>query len=153
MFIPIRTDSPLRVTPYMNWAIILLNVAAYVAQRSVPGFESALKLYPKDPAIFAFFGYQFLHANLMHLLGNMLFLYIFGNNVNDKIGHVGYLAFYLASCVASGIGYVLLPQVTASVVSSTPVIGASGAVAAVTGAYLSLFPRSNITIFTFFLVL
>jgi hypothetical protein len=82
-----------------------------------------------------------------------VFVLYFVNNVNDKIGHIGYAAFYLASCVASGIGYVLLPQVTASVVSSTPVIGASGAVAAVTGAYLSLFPRSNITIFTFFLVL
>jgi len=55
MIFPIRTDAPLRATPYMNWAIILLNVAAFVAQQSIPSFESALKLYPKDPAVLAFF--------------------------------------------------------------------------------------------------
>jgi membrane associated rhomboid family serine protease len=141
MFLPIRTDSPLRVTPYMNWAIILLNVAAFVAQRTYPGFETALKLYPKDPTVFAFFGYQFLHANIMHLLGNMLFLYIFGNNVNDKLGHLGYVAFYLAGGVIAGVGYALMEG------GSVPIIGASGAVAAVTGAYLVLLPYSTVTVF------
>jgi membrane associated rhomboid family serine protease len=125
----------------MNWAIILLNVATFVAQHSVPGFESALKLYPKDPAIFGFFGYQFLHANLMHLLGNMLFLYIFGNNVNDKLGQIGYLAFYLAGGVVAGVGYCLMES------GPIPIIGASGAVAAVTGAYLVLLPYSTVTVF------
>src|SRR4051812_17963950 len=141
MFIPIRTDSPLRVTPYMNWAIILLNIAAYVAQNTIPSFETILKLYPKDPTVLAFFGYQFLHANVMHLLGNMLFLYIFGNNVNDKLGHVGYLAFYLAGGVIAGVGYCLMEG------GPIPIIGASGAVAAVTGAYLVLLPYSTVTVF------
>jgi hypothetical protein len=76
----------------------------------------------------------------IHLLGNMLALYMFGNNVNDRLGSVGYLALYLAGAVFAGIGCVLLP-------GSTPrVIGASGAVMAVTGAYLVLFPRSHITL-------
>jgi membrane associated rhomboid family serine protease len=141
MFIPIRTDSPLRVTPYMNWAIILLNIAAFVAQSTIPSFETTLKLYPKDPAVLAFFGYQFLHANVMHLVGNMLFLYIFGNNVNDKIGQIGYLAFYLAGGVIAGVGYCLMES------GPIPIIGASGAVAAVTGAYLVLLPYSTVTVF------
>jgi hypothetical protein len=84
-----------------------------------------------------------MHANVMHLVGNMLFLYIFGNNVNDKMGHAGYLAFYLAGSVFAGIAFVLMES------HHQAVIGASGAVAAVTGAYLVLFPRSNVTIFYF----
>jgi hypothetical protein len=74
----------------------------------------------------------------MHIIGNMFFLYLFGNNVNDKLGAVGYLCFYLAGAIFSGLGHTL--------VSSTPVLGASGAVAAVTGAYLVLFPQTLITI-------
>jgi tetratricopeptide (TPR) repeat protein len=73
------------------------------------------------------------------VIGNMLFLYIFGNNVNDKMGSFGYLAFYLAGGIAAGIGHVLT--------STVPILGASGSVAAVTGAYLVLFPRSHITVF------
>lgn len=74
----------------------------------------------------------------MHIFGNMFFLYLFGNNVNDKLGHIGYLCLYLAGAVFSGIGH--------SCVSSAPVLGASGAVAAVTGAYLVLFPQTLITV-------
>jgi hypothetical protein len=81
----------------------------------------------------------------MHVLGNMLFLYIFGNNVNDKMGSFGYLAFYLAGGIAAGIGHVLT--------STMPILGASGAVAAVTGAYLVLFPRSHITVFYMILLI
>jgi len=78
----------------------------------------------------------------MHIAGNMFFLYLFGNNVNDKLGHIGYLAFYLAGAVFSGIGHTLL--------SSSPVLGASGAIAAVTGAYLVLFPQTLITVIYWF---
>jgi len=78
----------------------------------------------------------------MHIIGNMFFLYLFGNNVNDKLGHIGYLCFYLAGAVFSGIGHTL--------VSGADVLGASGAVAAVTGAYLVLFPQTLITVLYWF---
>ena len=146
MFFPIRTDSPLRSTPYVNWALILINIAVFVAQRQF--FNSAtpmLALYPHDPRLHSFITYAFLHGGVAHLVGNMLFLYIFGNNVNDKMGHIGYLAFYLSGAIIAGVAYVLMSTGTA------PVVGASGAIAAVTGAYLVLFPRSSITVFYMFL--
>jgi tetratricopeptide (TPR) repeat protein len=81
----------------------------------------------------------------MHILGNMYFLYLFGNNVNDKLGHIGYTCFYLTGGIFAGIGHTLLHV--------NPVLGASGAVAAVTGAYLVLFPRTVITVlYWFFLI-
>jgi hypothetical protein len=81
-----------------------------------------------------------MHGGIWHLVGNMVFLYIFGNNICDKLGNLSYLGFYLAGAVFSGIGYVAMNQ-------SGLVVGASGAVAAVTGAYLALLPRSHITLF------
>src|SRR5918997_2811973 len=132
MILPLRTDSPLRNTPYMNWALIVANVAMFVVQRVHPQADVSLRLYPHDPWLPAFFTYAFLHGDVLHLAGNMLFLYIFGNNVNDKMGHLGYLAFYLAGAVFAGVGYVATSEKAA-------VIGASGAVAAVTGSCLILF--------------
>ena len=161
MIIPIRTDSRLRNTPYMNWALIIINVLVYaffehavniqghwsLNMRAVnPQMMFRFELSSDLPVLKTFITYAFLHANFMHLAGNMLFLYIFGNNVNDKMGHLGYLAFYLAGGVAAGIAYVLLDS------GGMPVIGASGAIAAVTGGYLVLFPRSSITVFYMFWV-
>src|SRR5688572_5526382 len=140
MLFPIRTDSPLRNTPYMNWALIAANVVAYAAQLAVPSLQDRFALYAHDPWWVAFVTYAFLHGSPMHLVGNMLFLYIFGNNVNDKMGHLAYLGFYLAGAVFAGVGYVATSEKAA-------VIGASGAVAAVTGAYLILFPRATVTVF------
>jgi membrane associated rhomboid family serine protease len=155
MIIPLGTDSRLRQTPYMNWALMAANVLVFVVVQHlfrVDGhwvFKSAenelligrYDLSPVTPHVYAFITYAFMHAGWLHLIGNMLFLYIFGNNVNDKLGHLGYLAFYLAGGVFAGIAYVLLQH------GPAPVIGASGAIAAVTGAYLVLFPRSHVTVF------
>jgi membrane associated rhomboid family serine protease len=99
-------------------------------------------LTPLRPYLWQFVSYAFLHSSIMHIIGNMFFLYLFGNNVNDKLGHIGYLCLYLAGAVFSGIGHTLL--------SSSPVLGASGAVATVTGAYLVLFPQTLITVFYWF---
>jgi membrane associated rhomboid family serine protease len=145
MIIPIRTDSPLRSTPWMNWVLIAANVIAFLFQwftwrESPPG-----AIDPRDPRLLNYFTYQFLHGDGWHIATNMLFLYAFGNNVNDRMGNLGYLAFYLGGGVFAGIGHVMT--------SSGPAIGASGAVAAVTGAYLVLLPRSHITIFYFFFIL
>jgi len=94
------------------------------------------------PPLWQFVSYAFLHDGLMHIIGNMFFLYLFGNNVNDKLGNIGYLCFYLAGAVFSGIGHsVLNPS------SVIPTLGASGAIAAVTGAYLVLFPQALISVF------
>ena len=85
----------------MNWLIILANVVVF-AWETMYGSFSHYELSPRHPELIQFFTYQFLHANPMHIIGNMLFLYIFGNNVNDKMGHLGYLAFYLAGGVFAG---------------------------------------------------
>jgi membrane associated rhomboid family serine protease len=131
----------------MNWAIIGANVLAFVAQHTLAGVEDRFALYAHDPSWTAFVSYSFLHSGLGHILSNMLFLYIFGNNVNDKMGHLAYLAFYLAGAVMGGVGYVALSR------DQGYVIGASGAVAAVTGAYLILFPRATVTVVYFFFLI
>src|SRR4051794_12722356 len=146
MFLPIRTDSPLRTTPYMNWALIALNVTMFVVQSQVASVNN-WALSARSPQLYQFFTYQFLHGGIMHIAGNMLFLYIFGNNVNDKMGPLGYLAFYLAGGVLAGVFFVLWPGKGGSVA------GASGSIAAVTCAYLVLFPRANITIVYFFFLI
>jgi membrane associated rhomboid family serine protease len=143
----------------MNWALIAANIGIFMltnvaADGSSHGpfaiyhgqaVKDILALDPQNPHLWQYFTYQFLHENWMHVLGNMLFLYIFGNNIDDRLGHLGYLAFYLAGGVIAGIGYAAFDP--------SPVIGASGSVAAVTGAYLVLLPRSNITIFYFFFII
>jgi membrane associated rhomboid family serine protease len=94
------------------------------------------------PYLWQFVSYAFLHGGFLHIIGNMFFLYLFGNNVNDKLGNIGYVCFYLAGAVFSGVGHIL--------VGGGNVLGASGAVAAVTGAYLVLFPQTLITVLYWF---
>jgi membrane associated rhomboid family serine protease len=139
MTLPIRTDSPLHRTPWMNWALIAANIVIFLGQQFAPAITQRFQLFPLDPSPTRFVTYAFLHASWMHLLGNMLFLYIFGNNVNDKMGSVAYFGFYLAGAVVAAVVYTLAAQ-------RAPIVGASGAIAAVIGAYLVLFPRSHITI-------
>jgi membrane associated rhomboid family serine protease len=143
MFIlPLRTDSPLRSTPWVNWLLILANFVVFVIQhKSGDAFTFKYEINPLAPSVLQYVTYAFLHGDVWHLLGNMVFLYIFGNNVNDKMGNIGYLAFYLAGGVFAAVGYVVLQH--------GAMLGASGAVSAVTGAYLILFPRSHVTIFYF----
>ena len=107
--------------------------------------RDGLILYPGTPDFFQFITYQFLHAGWAHILGNMWFLYLFGNAVNAKMGNVPYLFFYLAGGVFAGIGFSLTEM-------QNPVLGASGAIAAVTTAYLVLFPRSTVRLFYWFFV-
>ncbi len=143
MFIPIGTDNPLRKKPTVNHILIALNFIIFLSTYAPTqqgtilreGFER-FELHPMMPQLFQFITYAFLHASWMHIIGNMLFLYIFGNSVNDKLGHVGYTLLYLGGAVFSGIGHAM--------VSSNPVLGASGAVAAITGAYMVLFPKTYV---------
>ena len=156
MLLPIRTSIWPRRTPYANYALIAVNVIIFLLTyspfahpvtrqviRILRPWAEQFQLYPARPALWQFVTYAFLHGSFWHILGNMFFLYLFGNNVNDKLGHIGYLCFYLAGAVFSAIGHTL--------VSNAPVLGASGAVAAVTGAYLVLFPQTLITVIYWFI--
>jgi membrane associated rhomboid family serine protease len=150
MIFPIRSDRRLEHTPWVNYALVAANVLIFLLTNSTdvqaanaPAPLERFYLNPESPALYQFFTYQFLHASWMHLLGNMIFLYVFGNSVEDRLGKVGYLAFYLAGGVIAGLGHCLM--------QTAPVLGASGSIAAVTGAYLALFPLSDITIVYFFI--
>ncbi len=148
MLLPIRTDSPIRRTPYANLALIALNVGLFLLARVNPAFIAFEKRYlvldADWPQLHQFFTYQFIHAHdtIMHLVGNMLFLWIFGNAVNAKVGQLSYVLLYLAGGVAAGAGFAWG--------ADSMIVGASGAIAAVTTAYLVLYPRSNVTVVYFF---
>lgn len=158
MFFPVRTDRRNTRIPWVNYALIGLNVVIFMlTARQVATFGPAAAqgynleqifqglpvvrfyLWPDDPHLYQFLSYQFLHQDWMHLLGNMLFLWVFGNSVEDRLGKIGYVLFYLAAGILAGIAHAL-PA------GAAPVLGASGAVAGVTGAYLALFPLSDVTI-------
>ena len=153
IIIPYRTSIRPRKTPYANYIIIAANILLFLlsyfphrnpftgADEYLRSWANILVLNPDYlfTNLWQFVSYAFLHGGFWHILGNMFFLYLFGNNVNDKLGNVSYMAFYLAGAVFSGIGHCIL--------SNSPVLGASGAVAAVTGAYLVLFPQTLISVF------
>ncbi len=142
MFIPIRTDRRLQRTPWINYALVAANVLVFVlfqgAGAARPAAEKHL-LHSYQPELGQFLSSMFMHAGWVHLLGNMLFLWVFGNAVNDKLGHVGYAAFYLAGGIIAGMGYIWLG-------GGGRLLGASGAISAVTGAFLVLFPRVRVTV-------
>ncbi|GIK17310.1 MAG: hypothetical protein BroJett003_22740 [Planctomycetota bacterium] len=143
--IPIRTESPVKRKPWANIALIALNALVFAVHALPLGgwsdrVERAMALQTLAPATYQFLTYQFAHANLTHLLGNLVFLWVFGNSVNGKLGHGPYVLFYLAGGVFAALGYAWLDD------QGTVLIGASGAIAAVTTAYLVLFPRSHVLI-------
>lgn len=160
MFIPYGTDRPQRRFPWANIALIAANVVVFALSSATlrgPGHDPQAAavglardwwpymLTPADPRLYQFITYQFLHAGLAHIGFNMLFLYVFGNNLNEKLGHIGYLLFYLAGGVLAGCGQVI--------VSHSPTLGASGAISAVTGLYLVLLPRTHIKMFVFLFIM
>jgi len=148
--LPIRTSIRPRRTPYANYALILINAIIFLLELHVAPqgglvlrpWVARFMLTPSELRLWQLVSYAFLHGTFIHIIGNMLFLYVFGNNVNDKLGNIGYLCFYLAGAVFSGIGHTAL-----HFSSPIPTLGASGAVAAVTGAYFVLFPQTLLTVF------
>ena len=129
--------------PYVNYGLIALNGLIFVFTLMSGAYGEEIKerfaLASSNLHLVQFFSYQFLHADAMHLFGNMVFLWIFGNSVNSKMGNVAYLLFYLAAGVFAGFGFALL--------SPGSCIGASGAVAGVTTAFLVLCPQTEVTLF------
>lgn len=145
--IPIRTESLTRRVPHVNYFLIALNVLCFfvfdprLGGRSLAGFKEQFLVFESvEPRLFQFFTYQFLHADEWHLLGNLLFLWVFGNGVNAKLGNFGYMCFYLAGGVFAAWGYATMSE------AGFTLVGASGAIAAVTTAYLVLYPRSRVTV-------
>ena len=165
---PIRDDTPRYSTPYITYFIIALNVMAFVFEFSlglntrafkglvyqfgvVPRhFELALSGAPSYslPVLsLTILTSMFLHGGWLHIIGNMWFLWIFGDNVEDYLGHLKFLLFYLASGCAAAIAYILLDAS-----SNQPTIGASGAIAGVMGAYFVLYPRARVLTLVFLVV-
>ncbi|MFZ1726045.1 MAG: rhomboid family intramembrane serine protease [Albidovulum sp.] len=155
---PIRDHNPSARTPYVTYAIIALNVLVFLMQPSVNGDQMALSGFWRNWAMIPaavtqggeFRGIltsMFLHAGIMHLGGNMLFLWIFGDNLEDQMGPVGFAAFYLACGIAAA-----LTHIAADPGSLIPTVGASGAIAGVMGGYLLLFPKAKVDVLVIFVV-
>jgi membrane associated rhomboid family serine protease len=150
---PIKDQNPTRTFPFVNYLLIALNVAAFVGETLlihqngeaavVSGYGLVATRLLADPAgeAFTIFTSMFMHGGLAHLGSNMLFLYIFGDNVEDSLGHGRYIGFYLLCGVAAAAA-----QILTGVSSPTAMVGASGAIAGVLGAYVVLFPRAPILV-------
>ena len=149
---PFRDHNPSGRTPYVTYALIAANIAVFLSYwhlfadpRALSEFYTDYALIPA--AITAGQGYEglvssmFLHGGVMHLGGNMLFLWIFGDNMEDEMGHLGFFGFYIMAGLLAGFVHVLFAPG-----SAVPTVGASGAIAGVMGGYLLLFPRAKVDI-------
>ena len=147
MFFPYKDDNPRVLFPFVTFGIITLNVLIFIGQFWISGNDPAIGkslvyMYGFVPAEFnplTIFTSMFIHGGFAHIIGNMWFLYIFGDNVESILGHVKYFIFYLAC----GIG-AALAQFFVEPASQVPMIGASGAVAGVLGAYMIRFPKARV---------
>lgn len=165
MFVPYHDDTPLKVIRFqwMTGAIIVVNVAIFLFVHYGYGDSAQLAvmmnfgLIPIDvtslsglrlslvvPEPLTYITYQFLHDGWLHLITNMLFLWVFADNIEDVFGHWAFLVFYLICGIGAGVAHTL-----ASPQSGSPLIGASGAVAGVLASYLVLFPRARVWILLF----
>jgi membrane associated rhomboid family serine protease len=174
---PIGDDnSDVVITPYVNYIFITLNVLVFVFLQGLGGndpFTYAFSLVPKEitsgvdlatpqaikvgeqivriphydtplPIYFNFLSSMFMHGDLMHLFGNMLFLWIFGDNIENRIGHFRFAVFYVICGLAAALG-----QIAMDFGSIIPMLGASGAISGVLGAYLLLFPTNRVQVIMF----
>lgn len=149
---PIRDHNPSGRTPYITYALIAANVLIFLSYwpffNDPPSVDLLFVRWGMVPVCLAhgdgvvtLVTAMFLHGGLMHLAGNMLFLWIFGDNLEDQLGHWGFGLFYLAGGLAAGMA-----QFAADPLSSVPMVGASGAIAGVMGGYLLLFPKARIDV-------
>jgi len=164
---PIKDDQPRYSTPYVNTFLIVLNILIFFYQWTlgpragdafariygeVPShlaaFLAGSPRYTLPDVILPFFTSMFLHGSWMHVLGNMWFLYIFGDNIEDYLGHFKYLIFYLLCGLIA-----MATQVAINPNSNVPTVGASGAIAGVLGAYFLLYPRARVLTWFFVFVL
>lgn len=155
--IPIKDDIPSSTYPFVTIALIALNAAVFLYQLTLglPGLERFIyrtaaipveitSLYDIGPSAivplpFTLLTSIFVHGGLLHVGGNMLFLWIFGDNVEDRFGHLAFFVFYLLAGVAASMAHIMLEPD-----STVPMVGASGAIAGVLGAYFLLFPKAQV---------
>jgi membrane associated rhomboid family serine protease len=142
--IPLRDVIPSRTTPGVTVSLIAANILIYLFQlglseRGQDAFLFTFGLVPASFSIPTMFTSMFVHGGFAHLAGNMLFLWIFGDNVEDRFGHLRFLGFYFVCGVVAAVSQVALHPG-----STVPMVGASGAIAGVMGAYLVLYPRSRV---------
>ena len=164
--LPIKDDQPRYNTPFVNTFLIVLNILIFFYQWTLGprGDEALVRVYGEVPAHLAaflagsskyslptvvvpFFTSMFLHGGWMHVLVNMWFLYIFGDNIEDYLGHFKYLVFYLLAGLLA-----MVTQVAIYPHSNVPTVGASGAIAGVLGAYFVLYPRARVLTWFFVVV-
>ena len=151
--IPLRDSVPSSTTPVVTYAIVAINVLVFIQQLALSPeelhhFFAHYGVVPARLQLSDLFTSMFLHGGFMHLIGNMWFLWIYGDNVEDVLGRIKYLAFYLTGGVAGS-----LLQIAADPNTTIPNIGASGAIAAVMGAYLLKFPHARVlTLIPLFIV-
>ena len=165
MFLPLKDDNPTNTFPFVTVGLILANCFVFYHQLtlSLPAGQKFVfqwgaipyqivygeVLYGPGlfPPVLTLFSSMFLHGGFLHLIGNMLYLWIFGNNIEDTLGHFRFLIFYLLVGLSAA-----LVQVLSDPQSTTPMIGASGAVAGILGAYLLLFPQARILTLMFIFI-
>jgi membrane associated rhomboid family serine protease len=149
---PIRDHNPSGRTPFVVYTLIMANLLGFAMSGAMTVDDGAMMVVFADWALIparvsegrdwsTFFSSMFLHGGWMHLLGNMLFLWIFGDNLEDAMGHLGFALFYVAAGIGAGIIHVI-----SAPGSPVPTVGASGAIAGVMGGYLLLFPRARIDV-------
>ncbi|MFN3281711.1 MAG: rhomboid family intramembrane serine protease [Tabrizicola sp.] len=153
---PIRDHNPSGKTPYITLALIVINVLVFLGYVSMDDWDLQrfFMTWGLVPARFSsgagletLFTSMFLHGGFLHLGGNMLFLWIYGDNLEEEMGHLGFLIFYLACGAAAG-----LAQALPDPGSPIPMVGASGAIAGVMGGYLLMFPRAKVDVLFIFII-
>ncbi|MEQ9259018.1 MAG: rhomboid family intramembrane serine protease [Roseovarius sp.] len=156
--LPIRDHNPSGRTPYVTYALMAANIGIFLMYwplftdpRELNAFFFEYAMIPvlvtTEGTYESMITSMFLHGGVMHLAGNMLFLWIFGDNMEDEMGHMGYLLFYMASGLGAAAAHV-----AAAPYSQVPTVGASGAIAGVMGGYLLLFPKARVDILLIFIV-
>ena len=155
MFFPYKDDNPRVLFPFVTYGIIMVNVVIFLSQFYVisrsPQFGAELVysfgFVPNEFNPFKILTSMFMHGSFGHIIGNMWFLHIFGDNIESLLGHVKYLLFYLAC----GMG-AALAQFLTEPASTTPMVGASGAISGVLGAYMIRFPKAKVHIFAIIII-
>jgi len=154
MFFPYKDDNPRVLIPFVTYFIIGLNVLVFIYQYFIiqgaqlsENFIYTYALIPANPTILTIFSSMFMHGGFTHIIFNMWFLWIFGDNIESVLGHKKYLLFYFLCGIGAG-----LSQIQIDPESTIPMVGASGAIAGVLGAYLFRFPRATVHVLVILIV-
>ncbi len=157
--IPFKDDNPTRTVPYVTFLIIGLNIGVFIIEAlspenseqivhsygAIPYAITHFRSLQPIPPVLTIFTSMFMHGGILHIAGNMLYFWIFGNNIEDVLGHLRFIVFYLFCGIVAAYSYALTAPS-----STVPMIGASGAISGILGAYLLLFPRARVHTLVFF---